>query len=162
MPNARQAKRTLRPRADTTFWAISLRRDGLTTFLRAPLGQFLLSVAHRHTSSSVAGFRLPVPSFASSARHPSHQILHVTYRSWRCSCRVPDTERGLACLTRLVSESTESGCRCISMFSFENLLRSVYEKILLLMSASFGADYPIKSAYQELDGSLPQPGYPAP
>ena len=36
MPNARQTKRTLRPRADTAFLAISLRRDGLTTFLRAP------------------------------------------------------------------------------------------------------------------------------
>jgi len=31
------------------------------------------------------------------------------------------------------------------MFSFENLLRLVYEKILLLRSAIFGADYHIYS-----------------
>ena len=62
-------------------------------------------------------------------------------RSWRYSCRVPGTESAPACQTRLVSESTEFGYRCISMFSFENLLRSVYEKILLLMSAIFGGDY---------------------
>ena len=133
----------LRPCAEAAFWAISLRRDGLTTFLRGPLGQFLPSGAHRHTSSSTGGSRPPAPSFASSERHPSHQILHAICRNWRYSCRVPDTEPVPACLTRLVSELTEFSYRCISMFSFKNLLRSVYEKILLLMSASFGADYPL-------------------
>ena len=62
-------------------------------------------------------------------------------RSWRYSYRAPDKEPVLACHIRLASESIESGYHCISMFSFENLLRSVYEKILLLTSAILGGDY---------------------
>ena len=38
MPKAEQTRRMLALWADAAFWAISLRRDGLTTFLRVPPG----------------------------------------------------------------------------------------------------------------------------
>ena len=42
---------------------------------------------------------------------------------------------------RPVSGSPESDCRYILMFAFENLLRSVYEKILLLRATIYRGDY---------------------
>jgi len=56
-------------------------------------------------------------------------------------CQADQANSEAACRTPLASESTESDYRCISMFSFENLLRSVYEKILLLTSAILRGDY---------------------
>ncbi len=62
---------------------ISRRRDGLTTFLRAPPQRSRPSCALRHKSSSGAGSLPPAPSSGPSSRCPCRRTWHATCRAWR-------------------------------------------------------------------------------
>ena len=98
-------------------------------------------ITHQRRFSSAVGFHLLVLSRVSSTRHPYRRIYFAICRTWHCSCHVPGTGPGRDYQIRPVSGSPESDCHYILMFSFENLLCSVYEKILLLRSTIYRGDY---------------------